>query len=191
MAVLGNEKLTVYARILQLINVLIAVDTCIRADSRFLPSRWVSALLCNEVSHWLAINLESFLHACRYENWVFSQSRFYWRSRSCNSINRIVLTFVLIEVVSIMVADGMKPNRFQATSSHHIESMTSLSQISLCLQSWNKLELKAVGLIMMQNKNDLILSHLIFVFRFVSSQPSCYMDYKVTNDKQKSSISQY
>ena len=76
------------AAILQtpLSNVLIAVDACIRADSRFAPSQWESALLCNNVSHWLAINLESSLHACRYENWVFSRSRFYWRSRSCSSM---------------------------------------------------------------------------------------------------------
>ena len=32
-----------------------------RADSRFAPSRWETALLCNDVSHWLGANRESTL----------------------------------------------------------------------------------------------------------------------------------
>ena len=31
-------------------------------DSRFVPSQWETALLCNDVSHWLSSNLESALH---------------------------------------------------------------------------------------------------------------------------------
>ena len=30
-----------------------------RADSGFAPSQWETALLCNDVSHWLGVNLES------------------------------------------------------------------------------------------------------------------------------------
>ena len=33
-----------------------------RADSRFAPSQWETALLCNAVSHWLGVSLESVLH---------------------------------------------------------------------------------------------------------------------------------
>ena len=32
-----------------------------RADSRFAPSQWETALLCNDVSHWLGASLESSL----------------------------------------------------------------------------------------------------------------------------------
>ena len=32
-----------------------------RADSRFVPSQWEKALLCNDVSHWLGASLESAL----------------------------------------------------------------------------------------------------------------------------------
>ena len=32
-----------------------------RADSRFAPSQWETALLCNDVSHWLGTSLESAL----------------------------------------------------------------------------------------------------------------------------------
>ena len=33
-----------------------------RADSRFAPSQWEMALLCNDISHWLGANLESALY---------------------------------------------------------------------------------------------------------------------------------
>ena len=33
----------------------------IRADSRFAPSQWETALLCNDVSHWLGASQESVL----------------------------------------------------------------------------------------------------------------------------------
>ena len=39
-----------------------------RTDSRFAPSQWEMALLCNDVSHWLDANLESALY-------IFSSSR--------------------------------------------------------------------------------------------------------------------
>ena len=32
-----------------------------RTDSRFAPSQWETALLCNDVSHWLVANLKSAL----------------------------------------------------------------------------------------------------------------------------------
>ena len=32
-----------------------------KADSRFVPSQWETALLCNDVSHWVGANLESTL----------------------------------------------------------------------------------------------------------------------------------
>ena len=35
--------------------------TITRADSRFAPSQWETALLCNDISHWLGANLESAL----------------------------------------------------------------------------------------------------------------------------------
>ena len=39
--------------------------TYVRADSRFAPSQWETALLCNDVSHWLGANLESALYVCQ------------------------------------------------------------------------------------------------------------------------------
>ena len=37
----------------------------IRADPRFAPNQWETALLCNDVSHWLGANLESALIMAR------------------------------------------------------------------------------------------------------------------------------
>ena len=35
-----------------------------RADSRFAPNQWETALLCNDVSNWLGASLESVLDIC-------------------------------------------------------------------------------------------------------------------------------
>ena len=35
----------------------------LRANSRFAPSQWETALLCNDVSHWLGASLESALYS--------------------------------------------------------------------------------------------------------------------------------
>ena len=45
-----------------IVMVLQAILTYHRADSRFAPSQWETALLCNDVSHWLGANLESVLY---------------------------------------------------------------------------------------------------------------------------------
>ena len=41
--------------------VWLCADKWYRADSRFAPSQWKTALLCNDVSHWLGAHLESAL----------------------------------------------------------------------------------------------------------------------------------
>ena len=42
-------------------NVLLITLYISRVDSRFAPSQWETALLCNDVSHWLGANLKSAL----------------------------------------------------------------------------------------------------------------------------------
>ena len=39
----------------------ITCSKCLWTDSRFVPSQWEAALLCNDVSHWLGASLESAL----------------------------------------------------------------------------------------------------------------------------------
>ena len=65
-----------------------------RADSRFAPSQWEMALLCNDISYWLGTSLESYVasikHDIYYSNatwassflkslvtWLFAEV-FYW-----------------------------------------------------------------------------------------------------------------
>ena len=43
------------------INFVVVGTGVVRADSRFAPSQWETALLCNDVSHWLGAILESAL----------------------------------------------------------------------------------------------------------------------------------
>ena len=42
-----------------------------RADSRFVPSRWETGLLCNDISHWLGASLESTLLEALDRRWWF------------------------------------------------------------------------------------------------------------------------
>ena len=57
-----------------------------RADSRFAPSQWETALLCNDFSHWLVANPESaLLHCYKQEACRPIQPADYWNyDRSCN-----------------------------------------------------------------------------------------------------------
>ena len=48
-----------------------------KADSRLAPSQWETALLCNDVSHWLGTSLESALHLCGTSG-VFAQNTDHW-----------------------------------------------------------------------------------------------------------------
>ena len=50
-----------------------------QADSRFVPSQWETALLCNDVSHWLGASQESALLcllALELELWI--QKMYHW-----------------------------------------------------------------------------------------------------------------
>ena len=46
----------------------------LRADSRFVPSQGETALLCNDVSHWLGANLESTLYLEQHHLQDFRES---------------------------------------------------------------------------------------------------------------------
>ena len=53
-----------------------------RADSRFAPSQWETALLCNDVSHWLGTNLEPVqMHAVSATDLNPSQPQDYYKDR--------------------------------------------------------------------------------------------------------------
>ena len=54
----------------------VITDMIYRADSRFAPSQWETALLCNDVSHWLGPSLKSAL--------IYDMTMIYVRYRSDN-----------------------------------------------------------------------------------------------------------
>ena len=61
----------------------------VRADSRFVPSQWETALLCNDASHWLGASLESALSD------MIKQQNQWWFSRN-DSISYEVLRFGIV-----------------------------------------------------------------------------------------------
>ena len=71
------DKIGVAASALTAINLV--HNRCIyRADSRFVPSQWEKALLCNDVSHWLDANLESSLQNYDHEFGNIHSNPQYW-----------------------------------------------------------------------------------------------------------------
>ena len=48
-------------------DVLPSLEKACRGDSRLAPSQWETALLRNDVSHWLGASLESVLKACGHK----------------------------------------------------------------------------------------------------------------------------
>ena len=92
------------------------------ADYRFAPSQWETALLCNDVSHWLGANLESALYKVSVASWdtkgaqTFSaQWPIYMRGWSAPSVlcmyicNEIFTGYVLlyfVEVISAKLVDS-------------------------------------------------------------------------------------
>ena len=67
-----------------------------RADSRFAPSQWETALLRNDVSHWLGENLESAqnAHTCFGPSWVtlnFQRAK----KKECPTNTTIIEVYIL------------------------------------------------------------------------------------------------
>ena len=67
-------------------------NTVYRADSRFAPCQWETALLCNSVSHWLGVSLESALgviqHYITYSTAVLQvEPNQRWKSQNSPQIS--------------------------------------------------------------------------------------------------------
>ena len=81
-----------------------------RADSMFAPSQWETALLCNDVSHWLGANIESALPYIL--NW-------YLRQRHGFDIIATTLRFVILPLIPPYVAC----NVYLCHASNHVISL--------------------------------------------------------------------
>ena len=58
-----------------------------RADSRLAPSQWATALLCNDVSHWLGASLGSTLNTIIW----LEQAEPWWRASIWRSHRKVVI----------------------------------------------------------------------------------------------------
>ena len=78
-----------------------------RDDSRFAPSQWVTALLCNDISHWLGASLESGLGDKTTMNYMISTlvlidlKSLYWNG-SLQPVMKIVLIWRLFSFIVFM-----------------------------------------------------------------------------------------
>ena len=69
---------------------------CVRADSKCAPSQWETALLCNDVSHWLGASLESAM--CVISDKQSSCSSF---NQICNMLSILCVRFVIYLIVNM------------------------------------------------------------------------------------------
>ena len=132
----------------------------VRADSRSAASQWETALLCNDVSHWLDANLESALYvyspylACRQIR-AFSSQRSLTFSNSCSSAMarshagwgaRPTPASMSLRMAS-RVTDGVSLRVCRTLSSHRACCSTCKEVIKDWLQHriWDQWELKSYG----------------------------------------------
>ena len=109
------------------ICVSVNVSGIVRAESRFAPSQWETALLCNDVSHWLGASLESALIVTESNSYIsrdhsntpshylnqcwFIISRVHWHSHEIPnpSITKIVPNITYLKFLSNLPgANGIK-----------------------------------------------------------------------------------
>ena len=70
-----------------------------RADSRFAPSQWETALLCKDVSHWLGVSLESVLYK--------EQANHQWIYLSFYNNPSIVPSFIDVSYIYIYMLPNL------------------------------------------------------------------------------------
>ena len=82
-------------------NVFIQFAQCTyRTDYRFTPSQWETALLCNDVSHWLSASLESalYIHIYIYTHRTLSPFLFILTTNpTCNTETERLQRWLLLE----------------------------------------------------------------------------------------------
>ena len=67
-----------------------------RADSRFAPGQWETALLFNDVSHWLGASLKS---ACK---WRQSSPNYHVQSTEKTTTSTTFVAYILLGVINTM-----------------------------------------------------------------------------------------
>ena len=91
----------------------------LRADSRFVPSQWETALLCNDVSHWLGTNLESAL----------------WFKLSFGPLVRMNFCDIWAKTQKISLKQ-MHLKRFYTKNVHHLSTDCVNLEVTCFLWNW-------------------------------------------------------
>ena len=100
-------------------------NICFRTAYRFVPSHWETALLCNDVSHWLGTNLESAL--CFMGDIMKKKLTYIWLSIfSCQYTSRWSTKHVRTNTVKSTIK----------MSVHKLEPEASLTAGRLALPHW-------------------------------------------------------
>ena len=130
-----------------------------RNDSRFAPSQWETALLCNAVSHWLGANLESVLHPLSEDQRLCYGG---WRQRDqvwrCGRLLMIWLPHIgmdwicylgyvsrswneLLFWTRVRIMDCWLSELLRVGWTYHLVSVCSTSGDDLAVSDWLKLEM--------------------------------------------------
>ena len=79
-----------------------------RADSKFVPCQWETALLCNDVSHWLGANLESNLAYISLVYTVMTVRRHAWLAPG-KDVNYITAIITQISILIFLYNECYSP----------------------------------------------------------------------------------
>ena len=101
-----------------------------KADSRFVPSQWVTALLCNAVSYWLGANLESALMLCH----VVKSLQLIWRSGT-HRFHLQVLDF-LMTYLDLTLKIGHQDNSHSNGHKNDIHPKQQWPNVGTLCQHW-------------------------------------------------------
>ena len=139
-----------------------SLGCCCRADSRFAPSQWETALHCNDASHWLGASLESAL--C----WMLGSWPKKTRYLGATLTHWGRVTHICVgKLISIGSDNGLSPGRRQAIIWTNAEILligplaTNFSEILIKIHSFSfkKMHLKmssAKGRLFSLGLNELI-----------------------------------
>ena len=111
-----------------------------RADSRFVPSQWETALLYKDVSHWLGASLESARRSMiiNLESWICNLLRFtkellcYDDSRMdmvCHSMNHLQGILCITTIVGCFISWIVSRNSSSTRHSRYVRNAQIVAKI--------------------------------------------------------------
>ena len=108
----------------------VANGNIFRADSRFAPSQWETALLCNDVSHWLGANLEPALGrlstlSCNIANLIADDKNYSFTNSWCAHNPHHVYNNLPVD----LYMDSKEPIRSQFCTCHSSRAVVACAKL--------------------------------------------------------------